>query len=80
MVAIQRDISRDVFGFSWKVYIGCAVKWLNMHNCSLEVAYVVKGDNFSKSQCPKNDIEEELMKHVPYVDFIGSVLNLRLLI
>ena len=33
-----------------------------MHNCSFARVPIVKGDRFSKAQCPQNDDEREEMK------------------
>lgn len=35
-----------------------------MDNCSPIEAPIVIGDNFSKSQCPKDEIEENSMKQI----------------
>ena len=37
-----------------------------MQLCSSSKASIVKGDRFSKGQCPHNDIERDQMKAVPY--------------
>jgi hypothetical protein len=45
-----------------------------MHNCSSSVAPIVKGDKFSKFQCPKNEIERAHMKQIPYASVVGSLM------
>ncbi|XP_048493951.1 secreted RxLR effector protein 161-like [Beta vulgaris subsp. vulgaris] len=35
---------------------------------------IVKGDQFSLNQCPRNDIEREQMKNVPYASVVGSIM------
>ena len=35
---------------------------------------IVKGDRFSKGQCPHNDIERDRMKAVPYSPIVGSLM------
>ena len=37
-----------------------------MQSCSSGKALIVKGDRFSKDQCPHNDIERDRMIAVPY--------------
>jgi hypothetical protein len=34
----------------------------------------MKGDRFSLNQCPKNDIEKEQMKNIPYASAVGSLM------
>ena len=36
--------------------------------------YVVKGDKLSNEQCPKNDLEKDVMKTIPYASAIGSLM------
>ena len=45
-----------------------------MQSCSSGKAPIVKGDKFSKSQCPQNDIERDHMKAVPYSLVVGSLM------
>ena len=35
---------------------------------------IVKGDRFSKSHCPQNDIERDKMKAIPYSSVVGSLM------
>ena len=35
---------------------------------------VVKGDRFSKDQCPKNDFERGSVKDVPYSSVVGNLM------
>ena len=44
----------------------------NMKLCSSDKALIVKGDRFSKGQCPHNDIERDQMKAIPYSSVVGS--------
>ena len=34
----------------------------------------MKGDKLSLNQCPKNDIEKESMKNIPYASAVGSLM------
>ncbi|KAM6543867.1 hypothetical protein CsatB_030554 [Cannabis sativa] len=45
-----------------------------MHTCSPGKAPIVKGDKFSKGQCPQNDKERDEMKVVPYASVVGSLM------
>ena len=45
-----------------------------MQLCFSGKAPIVKGDRFSKSQCPQNDIERDHMKVVPYSSIVGNLM------
>ena len=45
-----------------------------MQSCSSGKALIVKGERFSKGQCPQNDIEIDHMKVVPYFSAMGSLM------
>ena len=45
-----------------------------MKNCSPSVSPIVKGDRFNLNQCPKNDLEREQMKNIPYASAIESLM------
>ena len=45
-----------------------------MKDCSLSIAPIVKGDRFNLDQCPKNDLEREQMKNIPYASAVGSLM------
>ncbi|RVW47187.1 Retrovirus-related Pol polyprotein from transposon TNT 1-94 [Vitis vinifera] len=36
--------------------------------------FKVKGDRFNLDQCPKNDLEREQMKNIPYASAVGSLM------
>uniref|UniRef100_A0A2N9E1N9 Retrovirus-related Pol polyprotein from transposon TNT 1-94 n=1 Tax=Fagus sylvatica TaxID=28930 RepID=A0A2N9E1N9_FAGSY len=36
--------------------------------------FQVKGDRFNLNQCPKNDLEREQMKNIPYASAVGSLM------
>ena len=46
----------------------------NMQSCSSGKIPIVKGDRFSKGQCPQNDIERDQMKEIPYSLVVGSLM------
>ena len=45
-----------------------------MKDCSRSVAPIMKGDKLSLNQCPKNDLENESMKNIPYASAVGSLM------
>ena len=45
-----------------------------MKDCSPSIAPIVKGDRFNLEQCPKNDLEREQIKNIPYVSTVGSLM------
>jgi hypothetical protein len=45
-----------------------------MKNYSPSVAPIMKGDKFNLNQCPKNDLEREQMKNIPYTSAVGSLM------
>ncbi len=45
-----------------------------MQKCALSDVPIVKGDKFSKSQCPKNKLERKSLKNIPYASAIGSLM------
>ena len=45
-----------------------------MQSCTSGKTLIVKGDRFSKGQCPQNDIERDKMKAIPYSLVMGSLM------
>ena len=45
-----------------------------MKDCSPSIAPIVKGDRFNLDQFPKNDLEREQMKNIPYASAFGSLM------
>ena len=45
-----------------------------MQTCKAGDVPVVKGDKLSNEQCPKNDLEKDVMKIIPYASAIGSLM------
>ncbi|GAA0162852.1 hypothetical protein LIER_18857 [Lithospermum erythrorhizon] len=73
-IKIHIDKSRGILGLSQEAYINKVFERFNMKDCSPSVASIVKGDLFSLDQCPRNDIEMERMKNVPYASAVGSIM------
>ena len=38
------------------------------------MAPIVKGDRFNLNQCPKNELEREQMRNIPYASVVGSLM------
>ncbi|KAK9681992.1 hypothetical protein RND81_10G042200 [Saponaria officinalis] len=65
----------DIGEASYKAYINKVLERYDMKNCSPNVALIVKDGHFSLDQCPRNDIEREQMKNVPYISTVVEVLR-----
>nr|CAN72798.1 hypothetical protein VITISV_031251 [Vitis vinifera] len=73
-IEIYRDRSRNLLGLSQRAYINRVVKRFNMQACKAGDVLVVKGDKLNNEQCPKNDLEKDAMKTIPYDNAIGSLM------
>ncbi|RVW92102.1 Retrovirus-related Pol polyprotein from transposon TNT 1-94 [Vitis vinifera] len=73
-IEIYRDRSRNLLGLSQRAYINHLLKRFNMQTCKAGDVPVVKGDKLSNEQCPKNDLEKDAMKTIPYASAIGSLM------
>ncbi|RVW73223.1 Retrovirus-related Pol polyprotein from transposon TNT 1-94 [Vitis vinifera] len=73
-IKILRDRANGVLKLSQRAYIEKILKRFNMHNFKSTKAPIVKGDKFSKAQCPQNDDEREEMKTIPYSSVVGSLM------
>ncbi|RVW29447.1 Retrovirus-related Pol polyprotein from transposon TNT 1-94 [Vitis vinifera] len=73
-IKILRDRANGVLKLSQRAYIERILKRFNMHNCKSTKAPIVKGDKFSKAQCPQNNDEREEMKTIPYSSVVGSLM------
>ena len=45
-----------------------------MQSCSSGVAPILKGDKLSEKQFPRNNMEMEEMKKIPYASIVGSLM------
>ncbi|KAE8675541.1 protein DYAD-like [Hibiscus syriacus] len=45
-----------------------------MESCTPSPVHIHKGDNFSMSKCPKNDMEHKEMDNIHYASLIGSFM------
>ncbi|XP_068642072.1 secreted RxLR effector protein 161-like [Aristolochia californica] len=73
-IKIHRDRFRGILGLSQETCINKVLERFRMKEYSPSVAPIVKGDRFNLNQCPKNDLEREQMKDIPYVVAVGSLM------
>ena len=73
-IEIFRDRSRGVLGLSQKGYIDRVLEIFNMQSCSSGIAPILKSDKLSKMKCPRNNMEREQMKKIPYALVVGSLM------
>ncbi|KAL5824162.1 hypothetical protein ACOSQ3_020225 [Xanthoceras sorbifolium] len=73
-IKIHRDRFQGILGMSQETYINKVLERFRMKDCSPSVAPIVKGDRFNLNQCPKNDLEREQMKNIPYASAVGSLM------
>lgn len=71
-IQIHRDRSYHLLGLSQRAYIDRILERFSILDCKLENVSILKGNKLNSSQCPKNDVEKEAMKKVPYVSAVGS--------
>jgi hypothetical protein len=51
-IEIHRDRNQRILKLFQKAYIEKVLKRFRLENCSTSIAPIVKGDKFSKDQCP----------------------------
>ncbi|WKA02171.1 hypothetical protein VitviT2T_020389 [Vitis vinifera] len=73
-IKIHRDRFKGILGLSQETYINKVLERFRMNNCSPSVSPIVKGDRFNLNQCPKNDLEREQMKNIPYASAVESLM------
>ena len=73
-IQILHDRPSDIMILSQQTYIEHIMKIFNLQSCSSSNTPIVKGDRFSKGQCPHNDIERDQMKAIPYSSIVGSLM------
>ena len=73
-IQILRDRSQGILRLSQKSYIEKVLNRFGMKDCSSGDTPVAKGDKFSLTQCPKNNLEIEEMQKIPYASVVGSLM------
>ena len=74
VIQILRDRPSDIMRLSQQTDMERILKSFNIQSCSSDKAPIVKGDRFSKGQCPQNDIKRDHMKAIPYSLVVGSLM------
>ena len=73
-IKIHRDRFQGFLSLSQETYTNKVLERFRMKDCSPSIAPIVKGDRFNLNQCPKNDLEWEQMKNIPYASVVGSLM------
>jgi hypothetical protein len=73
-IGIHRDRTKEVLGLSQKAYIEKMLKRYGMDKCATTPLPFAKGDKFGLHQCPKNQLELDQMKNIPYASAVGSIM------
>jgi hypothetical protein len=73
-IEIHRDRTKGVIGLSQKAYIEKVLKRYNMHECSTMSVLFMKGDKLGTFQSPRNRLEINKMKSIPYASAVGSIM------
>jgi hypothetical protein len=63
-----------VLGLSQKAYIKKMLKRYGMDKCATTPVPFAKGDKFGLHQYPKNQLELDQMKNIPYASAITSIM------
>ena len=73
-IEIFRDRSQGVLGLSQKAYINKVLERYRMDKSTASPVPIQRGDSFSRSQCPQNDLERKEMENIPYASVVGSLM------
>jgi hypothetical protein len=63
-----------VLGLSQRAYIEKMIKRFNMDKSKATLVPLAKGNKFSEAQYPKNQLELDEMKDIPYTSTVGSLM------
>jgi hypothetical protein len=73
-IKIHRDKTKGVLGLSQKAYIEKVLKRYNMHECSTTHVPFMKENTLGTFQSPRNQLEINEIKSIPYASAIGSIM------
>lgn len=73
-IQILHERTNDILRLSQSTYFDHISKKFNMQSCSSVKTSIVKGDKFSKNQCPHNENERNQMKAILYASLVGSLM------
>ena len=73
-IQILQDQSQGILQLLQKSYIKKVLNRFDMKDCSMGGMPVAKGDKFSLTHCPRNNLEIEEMQKIPYASTVGSLM------
>ena len=73
-IEIFHDRSQGVLGLSQKAYINKVLERYRMDKSTASPVPIQRGDSFSQSQCPQNDLKHKEMENIPYALVVGSLI------
>ena len=73
-IQILQDHSQGHLRLSQKSYIKKVLNRFNMKDCSSGDTPIAKGDKFSLTQYPKNNLEIKEIQKIPYASIVGSFM------
>jgi hypothetical protein len=74
VIEIHRNRTNGVIGLSQKAYIKKVLRRYNMHDCSCTSVPFVKDDNLGLFQSPRNQLEIDQMKLIPYASAVKTIM------
>ena len=74
VIQILRDRPSGIMILFQQTYIERILIRFKMQTCSSGKTSIIKGDRFSKGQCPQNDIERDKINAVPYSLVVGRMM------
>jgi hypothetical protein len=77
-IEIHRDRTRAMLSLSQKAYIQKVLKRYNSHECSATLVLFTKGDKLRIFQCPRNQLEMNETKSIPYASAVGCIMYAQL--
>ena len=72
-IKIHRERPRGILGLSQETYINKVLERFRMKDYLPSRSHC-EGCRFSLDQCPKNDLEWEQMRDIPYASTVGSLM------
>jgi hypothetical protein len=73
-IEILRDRTKGALGLPQKAYIEKMLKRFNMDKSKATHVALAKDDKFSEAKCPKNQLELDEMKDIPYASAIRGLM------
>ncbi|PKI65812.1 hypothetical protein CRG98_013796 [Punica granatum] len=73
-IEIHKDRKQKTLRLFQKAYIDKILQRFGMKDCWPSPAPIIKGDKFNNDQSPKDELELEQMKNIPYASAVGSLM------